>query len=172
MSDPAPQEVTAAVTGGAGAAAAWIRGIPHSARRIALVGCAAALLAVSCLAPLQRQDVIDSVQFSIAFFATLLTGEAVVFALSFSPSSAWPSLREIDSHIAFREWVVTGWLASMLTASGLLTRAAIPGTYGTLLFLLADAFGLFSFIRLFGLASADGRKRLLSRTLAGAVGRV
>jgi hypothetical protein len=48
----------------------------------------------------------------------------------------------------------------MLTASGLLTRAAIPGTYGTLLFLLADAFGLFSFIRLFGLASADGRKRL------------
>jgi hypothetical protein len=60
----------------------------------------------------------------------------------------------------------------MLTASGLLTRAAIPGTYGTLLFLLAGAFGLFSFIRLFGLASADGRKRLLSRALAGALGRV
>ena len=28
----------------------------------------------------------------------LLTGEAVIFALSFSPSSAWPSLREIDAH--------------------------------------------------------------------------
>jgi hypothetical protein len=160
------------VTGGARAAAAWICGIPHSTPRITVLGCAAALLAVSCVAPLDRQDLIDSVPVSIAFFATLLTGEAVVFALSFSPSSAWPSLREIDSHIAFREWVVAGWLASMLTASGLLTRAAIPGTYGTLLFLLADAFGLFSFIRLFGLASADGRKRLLSRTLAGALGRV
>jgi len=45
--------------------------------------------------------------------ASLLTGEAVVFALSFSVSSGWPSLREIDRHIAFREWVVTGWVASM-----------------------------------------------------------
>src|SRR5216683_2205211 len=55
----------------------------------------------------------------------------------------------------------------MLTATGLLTRTAIAGTYGALLFLLADAFGMFSFVRLFGLASAEGRKRLLSRTLVG-----
>jgi len=96
----------------------------------------------------------------------------VIFALSFSPSSSWPSLREIDAHIAFREWVVTGWLAAMLLASGLLMRTAIPGTYGALLFLLADVFGMFSFIRLFGLASADGRKRLLSRTLSSALAQV
>ena len=115
---------------------------------------------------------IDSVQFSIAFLATLLTGEAVIFALSFSPSSAWPSLREIDAHIAFREWVVAGWLAAMLTASGLLLHTAIPGTYGALLFLLANVFGMFSFIRLFGLASADGRQRLLRRTLTHALDRV
>ena len=172
MSDPAPLEAREAATGSARAAIGWIRGVPHSARRIALTGCAAALLIVSVLEPLQRQDIIDSVQFSLALFATLLTGEAVIFALSFSPSSAWPSLREIDAHIAFREWVVVGWLASMLTASGLLTGTKLPGTYGTLLFLLADAFGLFSFIRLFGLASADGRKRLLSRTLAAALVRV
>ena len=108
-------------------------------------------------------------QFSIAFFATLLTGEAVIFALSFSPSSAWPSLREIDAHIAFREWVVTGWLAAMLIACGLLLHTAIPGTYGALLFLLANVFGMFSFIRLFGLASADGRQRLLRRTLTSAL---
>jgi hypothetical protein len=80
MSDPAPQEVPAAVTGGARAAVSWIGGVPHSARRITLVGCAAALLAVSWVAALERQDVIDSVPVSIAFFATLLTGEAVVFA--------------------------------------------------------------------------------------------
>ena len=127
---------------------------------------------VACVAPLARQDVIDSVQFSIAFFATLLTGEAVIFAISFSPSSGWPSLREIDSHIAFREWVVAGWVAAMLTAIGLLGGTAIPATYGALLFLLADAFGMFSFIRLFSLASADGRKRLLCRTLADGLARV
>lgn len=172
MSLPARRATGRAVPGWASAPTAWIRGIPHSARRAALTGCAVILLAVAVAAPLARQEVIDSVQFSVAFFATLLTGEAVIFALSFSPSSAWPSLREIDSHIAFREWVVAGWVASMLTATGLLTRTAIAGTYGALLFLLADAFGMFSFVRLFGLASAEGRKRLLSRTLAGRLARV
>ena len=52
---------------------------------------------------------------------------------------------------------------------GLLLHTAIPGTYGALLFLLANVFGMFSFIRLFGLASADGRQRLLRRTLANAL---
>ena len=150
-------------------AVSWVKGITHSPRRAALSGCAVILLIVAIVTPLSRGDVIDSVQFSIAFLATLLTGEAVIFALSFSPSSAWPSLREIDAHIAFREWVVAGWLASMLTAGGLLLHTAIPGTYGALLFLLANVFGMFSFIRLFGLASADGRQRLLRRTLANAL---
>jgi hypothetical protein len=59
----------------------------------------------------------------------------------------------------------------MLIAGGLLLHTGVPGTYGALLFLLADVFGMFSFIRLFGLASADGRKRLLSRTLTGALSR-
>jgi len=147
----------------------WIRGIGRSPRRATLAGSMLVLLVVSAAVPLGGQDVSGSAQFSIAFFATLLTGEAVIFALSFSASSAWPSLREIDSYIAFREWVIAGWLAAMLTASGLLTHAAIPATYGALLFLLADAFGMFSFVRLFGLASADGRKRLLRRTLADAL---
>lgn len=150
----------------------WFTGITHSPRRAALSGCAAILLIVAILTPLSRGDVIDSVQFSIAFLATLLTGEAVIFALSFSPSSAWPSLREIDAHIAFREWVVAGWLAAMLTASGLLLHTAIPGTYGALVFLLANVFGMFSFVRLFGLASVDGRQRLLRRTLTDALDRV
>ncbi len=150
-------------------AISWVKGITHSPRRAALSSCAVILLIVAIVTPLSRGDVIDSVQFSIAFLATLLTGEAVIFALSFSPSSAWPSLREIDAHIAFREWVVAGWLAAMLTASGLLLHTAIPGTYGALLFLLANVFGMFSFIRLFGLASADGRQRLLRRTLTNAL---
>jgi hypothetical protein len=45
----------------------------------------------------------------------------------------------------------------MLVGGGLLLGTAVPGTYEALLFLLADFFGMFSFIRLFGLASADGR---------------
>ena len=146
----------------------WARGITRSPRQATLLVCVIILLVISIVSPLGRGAVIDSVQVSIAFFATLLTGEAVIFALSFSPSSAWPSLREIDSHIAFREWVITGSLAGMLTAGGLLLlRNEVPATYGALLFLLADLFGVFSFVRLFGLASAEGRKRLLRRTLAG-----
>jgi hypothetical protein len=148
-----------------GSGAAWARGAARSPRQLALVGVAGVLLVVAWVAPPSRHDVIDSVPVSLAFFATLPTGEAVIFALSFSASSAWPSLREIDRHIAFREWVVTGWVAAMLTAAGLLTNAAVPIAYGALLFLLADVFGMFSFVRLFGLASAGGRQRLLCRTL-------
>ncbi|MFK0117032.1 hypothetical protein [Streptomyces sp. NPDC090994] len=113
----------------------------------------------------------DATQFSIAFFATLLTGEAVIFALTFSAASSWPSLRAIDSHIAFREWVLVGWLAALFTACGLLGDSAVSATYGALLFLLANVFGIFSFVRLFGLASIGGRNRLLRRTLAGALAR-
>lgn len=157
---------------GWGTITAWTRGAARKPRQSLLVALAAALLVVACLAPLSQPHVTESVSFSIAFFATLLTGEAVIFALSFSASSAWPSLREIDGHIAFREWVVTGWLGAMLTAAGLLAGAAIPAAYGALLFLLADVFGMFSFIRLFGLASAGGRKRLLCRTLGRALAEV
>ncbi|WP_345624164.1 hypothetical protein [Streptomyces ziwulingensis] len=113
----------------------------------------------------------DATQFSIAFFATLLTGEAVIFALTFSAASSWPSLRAIDSHIAFREWVLVGWFAALFTACGLLVGDAPGATYGALLFLLANVFGIFSFIRLFGLASVGGRNELLRHTLAGALSR-
>ncbi|NJQ01866.1 hypothetical protein [Streptomyces zingiberis] len=113
----------------------------------------------------ERDAIVDATQFSVAFFATILTGEAVIFAISFNAASGWPSLREIDTHIAFREWVVIGWLASVFTVVGLLGGSDTTAFYGALLFLLADVFGIFSFVRLFGLASAGGRKRLLLRTL-------
>lgn len=143
--------------------------VARDVRRLALAVCTVSLLAVAWAVPLAREDVIDSVTFSIAFFATLLTGEAVIFALSFSASSAWPSFREIDGHIGFRDWVVTGWLGAMLTAAGLLAQTETAATYGALLFLLADAVGMFSFVRLLGLASSGGRQRLLARTLGRAL---
>ena len=159
MSDP----------GRADALATMSRIVARDVRRVASAVCVVGLLAVAWAVPLSRQDVIDSATFSIAFFATLLTGEAVIFALSFSASSAWPSFREIDGHIGFRDWVVTGWLGAMLTASGLLAQAATAATYGAFLFLLADLVGIFSFIRLLGLASSGGRQRLLARTLGRAL---
>lgn len=138
-------------------------------RRLALAVCVVSLIVVAWVVPLQRQDVIYSVTFSIAFFATLLTGEAVIFGLSFSASSAWPSFREIDGHIGFRDWVVTGWLAAMLTAAGLLTANETAAACGALLFLLADVVGIYSFIMLLGLASSSGRQRFLAQALGRAL---
>ncbi|WP_123976684.1 hypothetical protein [Streptomyces sp. Ag109_O5-1] len=139
-------------------------------RQIVLCVCAVVLALVAIGYPRSPDDVVAGTQFSIAFFATLLTGEAVIFALTFSAASSWPSLRAIDSHIAFREWVLIGWFAALFTACGLLGDNRISATYGALLFLLANIFGIFSFIRLFGLASVGGRNRLLCRTLAEALG--
>lgn len=138
----------------------------HTRRRAALALGALLLGVVAWEFPVGRDDAVDATQFTIAFFATLLTGEAVIFALSFSSASSWPSLRAIDSHIAFREWVLAGWVAAMFTAGGLLGQSERSTTYGALLFLLANCFGIFSFARLFGLASIGGRNRLLRRTLA------
>ncbi|MCF3960424.1 hypothetical protein [Streptomyces fuscigenes] len=125
----------------------------------------AGTIPLAVLNPAGDSRVMGSTQVSVAFFATILTGEAVIFALSFSASSAWPSLKEIDAHIAFRAWVVIGWLGAMLLGVGLLTGVHTLSTLGAVLFLLADALGIFSFARLFGLASSGGRKRLLSKAL-------
>jgi hypothetical protein len=110
--------------------AAWLRGIPGNPKRATLAGIAVVLLPIALVAPMNSDDLVDSVSFSLAFLATLLTGEAVIFALSFSPSSSWPSLREIDAHISFREWVVVGWLGGMLTAAGLLADAGAACRFG------------------------------------------
>ncbi|WP_212909468.1 hypothetical protein [Streptomyces sp. TS71-3] len=124
-----------------------------------------AIVPLSMAAPVGDDRIIASAQVSVAFFATILTGEAVIFALAFSASSAWPSLREIDGHIAFRAWVVVGWLGAMLLGAGLLVDDRATSTCGAVLFLAADLVGIYSFVRLFDLASAGGRKRLLTRTL-------
>jgi hypothetical protein len=130
---------------------------------------AAAAPAITVAAALSHPESGDrvgaSAQFTVAFFATILTGEAVIFALAFSATSAWPSLREIDAHIAFREWVVLGWFGTTLLGLGLLAGNQAASTAGAVLFLLADLLGIYSFIRLFGLASAGGRKNMLRRTL-------
>jgi hypothetical protein len=140
-------------------------------RQIWLFLCAVGLAFVALSYPRSHDDVVDATQFSVAFFATLLTGEAVIFALTFSAASSWPSLRAIDGHIAFREWVLIGWFAALFTGCGLLGDNAASATYGALLFLLANIYGVFSFIRLFGLASIGGRNQLLRRTLADALAR-
>lgn len=127
---------------------------------------AAATVPWAVATPASDDRIVASAQFSVAFFATILTGEAVIFALAFSASSAWPSLREIDAYIAFRLWVVIGWLGAMLLGVGLLVDGRAFSTCGAVLFLLADVLGIFSFVRLFALASAGGRRKLLSRTLA------
>ncbi|MEV7034070.1 hypothetical protein AB0N99_28085 [Streptomyces sp. NPDC093272] len=139
-------------------------------RQVVLCVCAVVLGLLAVARPRGADDVVAATQFSIAFFATLLTGEAVIFALTFSAASSWPSLQAIDSHIAFREWVLVGWFAALFTACGLLGDSRVSATYGALLFLLANIFGIFSFVQLFGLASVGGRNRLLRRTLAEALG--
>lgn len=143
--------------------------VQHVRREAVLAFCALLLIPLAVYLPADRGDAVDATQFTVAFFATLLTGEAVIFALTFSAASSWPSLRAIDSHIAFREWVFIGWVAAMFTACGLLSKSATSLTYGALLFILANVFGVFSFIRLFGLASIGGRNRLLRQTLTEAL---
>jgi hypothetical protein len=79
-------------------------------RRAALALCALVLAGVAWKHPVDKDDVVAATQFSVAFFATLLTGEAVIFALTFSAASSWPSLRAIHGTVTvavFRLWLRT-----------------------------------------------------------------
>jgi hypothetical protein len=137
--------------------------------RLVVLIAAAGLTTVSIVRPVNSADAGAATQFTVALFAALLTGEAVVFALSFSAASAWPSLRDIDRHILFRHWVLVGAVAATAIAAGLLWHLPLAATFGALSFLAANVLGVYSFIRLFGIASAGGRATLLSRILADAL---
>ena len=91
---------------------------------------------------------VDAGNFAMLFFGALLTGEAVVFALSFDPTTNWPSLREIDKHIQFRGWIAAGGVGAVLLALGFLTESAPVYHMGNYSILVADAFGAASFLRL------------------------
>ena len=134
--------------------------------RAVIVIAAVGLMAVSIARPVNSAAAGAATQFTVALFAALLTGEAVIFALSFSAASAWPSLREIDRHILFRQWVLVGAVAASAIAIGLLWNLPFAASFGALLFLAANVLGVYSFVRLFGIASAGGRATLLSRNLA------
>lgn len=111
----------------------------------------------------------DAGTLALALFAALLTGEAVVFALSFDARTAWPSLREIDQQTAFRAWVIVGTIGATALACGVLGMSSWARRAGADIVILADLLGVWSFLELFGLASAEGRQRLLRHTVVGAV---
>ncbi|GAC1610587.1 MAG: hypothetical protein NVS3B26_18150 [Mycobacteriales bacterium] len=148
--------------------------LPRVAGRWLPWGIGVAVLLVVVLSTLQRSAASASDAagaFALALFAALLTGEAVVFALSFDARTAWPSLREIDQQTAFRAWVVVGTMGAIFLTCGVLGPSTGTRRAGADLVILADLLGVSSFLELFGLASAEGRQRLLRRTVVAAVGR-
>lgn len=56
-------------------------------RRVALCVCAVVLAALDGVYPRGADDVVAATRFSVAFFATLPAGEAVIFAPPFSVAS-------------------------------------------------------------------------------------
>jgi len=132
---------------------------------LVLVGLAASALLLRGSA----DAAVNAGNFAMLFFGALLTGEAVVFALSFDPTTSWPSLREIDKHIGFRAWIAIGGTGAVLLAVGFLTDSAPVYHMGNYTILVADAVGVVSFLRLFTLAHPAGRHRLLRGVLASEI---
>lgn len=147
-----------------GASAATVAG--NTTLRRGILATAVLILAVSAyLRQIQGLSVEASAALSAGLFAALLTGEAVVFALSFSPASTWPSLQDIDAHTGFRDWIILGAIGAGMVSIGLLNADSFLSIYGASLLILADLFGVISFMALFTAASAVGRRRMLSRLL-------
>ncbi|NNN15568.1 MAG: hypothetical protein HKL82_06880 [Acidimicrobiaceae bacterium] len=134
-------------------------------RRIALVIVVFLVLVLTLIDPTGRPQAVSSGQVGIAFFAALLTGGAIIFGLSFSSATLWPSLREINEYVGVSDWVTVASLGTLALAVGVLVNLDSMVSFGSTVVIFGDLMGLVSFLRILSLASPDRRKVVLAQRL-------
>ena len=134
-------------------------------RRISLVLVVVLIFVLTFIDPTGRQQAVSSGQIGIALFAALLTGGAIIFGLSFSSATLWPSLREINEYVGISDWVTVASLGTLALAFGMLVNTDTIVSFGSTVVIFADLIGLVSFLRILSLASPDRRKVVLAQRL-------
>ena len=134
-------------------------------RRIGLVVVVVLALILELIDPIGRTQAVSSGQVGIAFFAALLTGGAIIFGLSFSSATLWPSLREINEYVGLSDWVTLASLGTLALAAGILVNLDTLVSFGSIVVIIGDLMGLVSFLKILFLASPDRRKVVLAQRL-------
>ncbi len=134
-------------------------------RRIGLVVVVVLALILELIDPIGRTQAVSSGQVGIAFFAALLTGGAIIFGLSFSSATLWPSLREINEYVGLSDWVTLASLGTLALAAGILVNLDTLVSFGSIVVIIGDLMGLVSFLKILSLASPDRRKVVLAQRL-------
>ncbi len=134
-------------------------------RRIGLVVVVVLALMLELIDPIGRTQAVSSGQVGIAFFAALLTGGAIIFGLSFSSATLWPSLREINEYVGLSDWVTLASLGTLALAAGILVNLDTLVSFGSIVVIIGDLMGLVSFLKILSLASPDRRKVVLAQRL-------
>jgi hypothetical protein len=114
----------------------------------------------------------SATQLAAIYFGFVLTAQSVIFATAFAGTGRWPSMYEVSRATFFVEWLVVGGVATLASAVGALLNFDRLSDGAAFLWIVADAIGTVSFIRLFSLATIDGRNGLLTRTLREGLRRV
>ena len=131
----------------------------------ALVIASVASVAAGVWLPIPFDDANGATSVAALYFGFQITAQSVLFATAFVGTGRWPSLFQVSRNTLFVEWLCVGGLATLGSALGVLFHVKVLADAASYLWLVADAFGTWSFIRLFSLASVEGRNALLTRTL-------
>jgi hypothetical protein len=111
--------------------------------------------------PVGRAEVVWQVD--LGSFTALLTALTIVFAVTVTPQTRWPSFGDLVGAIAVTSWLVTAAVGILCAAAGDVWSNPSLLAVGMVLTLVQLALGLDTLVALMRFRSAAGRRTLLMR---------
>jgi hypothetical protein len=99
----------------------------------------------------------------LGLFSAMLTAVTIVFAVTITPQTRWPSFSDLMRAMAVLSWLVTATVGIMCAAAGDIWSHSGLAAAGAVLTVVQLGFGLDSLWVLMRFRSAAGRRRILVR---------
>jgi hypothetical protein len=100
---------------------------------------------------------------SLGFFSALLTALTIVFAVTTTPQTRWPTFGDLIAVIAVTSWLVAATCSILLAAAGQVFHSRGLTLAGAVLFVTQVGFGMDTLFVLMRFRSAAGRHAVLAR---------
>jgi hypothetical protein len=137
--------------------------VRHLIRFVVVLGAAGAsalLWWLDAAPPADRAEVVWQV--GLGSFSALLTALTIVFAVTVTPQTRWPSFRDLVGAIAVTSWLAVALVAILCAASGDMWDRRGLTLVGLVFTIVQLVFGLDTLLALMRFRSAAGRRRILT----------
>ncbi|MFC7385685.1 hypothetical protein [Sphaerisporangium rhizosphaerae] len=106
-------------------------------------------------------------QVGLGLFAALLTALTIVFAVTTSTQTRWPSFNDLVRAIGLNSWLLAAIVGILLAAIGDILANALFTTLGAVYSLLQLGLGMDTLLSLLRFRTASGRESVLTRLTTG-----